>query len=80
MGVLTVQTVKKFEFPKSKMVDGRHSEKNVKSPYLSSHMTDMDEIWHDGADWPFTGDRPLKFRIFQSRHLNHKNRGITAKD
>jgi len=26
MGLLTVQTVKKFEFPKSKMADGRHFE------------------------------------------------------
>ena len=25
-GLLTVQTVKKFEFPKSKMADGRHFE------------------------------------------------------
>jgi len=27
MGLLTVLTVKKFEFPKSKMADGRHFEK-----------------------------------------------------
>jgi len=28
MGLLTVLTVKKIEFPKSKMADGRHFEKN----------------------------------------------------
>jgi len=28
MGLLTAQTVNKFEFPKSKMADGRHFEKN----------------------------------------------------
>ena len=39
--------------------------KTVKSPYLRNRLADFDEIWHDGADWPFTGDRSLKFRIFQ---------------
>jgi len=28
MGLFTVQTVKKFEFPKSKMADSRHFEKS----------------------------------------------------
>ena len=65
MGLLTVQTVKKLEFPKSKMADSGHFEKTVKSPYLRKRLTDFDEIWHDDADWPPTGDRPLKFRIFQ---------------
>jgi len=66
MGLLTVQTVKTFEFPKSKMADSRHFEKKtIKSPYLRNRLTDVDEIWHDDADWPPTGDRPLKFRIFQ---------------
>jgi len=63
MGLLTVQTVKKFEFPKSKMADGRRFEKKpVKSSYLSNRLTDFDEIWHYDADCPRTGDRPLKFR------------------
>jgi len=44
----------------------------------------MDEIWHDDADWPLTGDRPSKFRIFKKqnggvRHLeNHKNYDIST--
>ena len=40
--------------------------KNVKSPYLRSHLTDFNEIWHVYANWPPTGevsfyiyDRPL---------------------
>ena len=33
--------------------------------YPFSRLTDFDEIWHDDTDWPPTGDRPLKFRIFQ---------------
>jgi len=38
--------------------------KTVKSPYLRKRLTDFDEIWHADADWPYTGDRPLKFPIF----------------
>ena len=40
--------------------------KTVKSPYLSNHFTDFDEIWHDDVYWPPTVDRPLKFRIFEN--------------
>jgi len=48
------------------MADGRHFEKKtVKSPYLSNRLIDFDEIWQAGADWPHTGDRSLKFPIFQ---------------
>jgi len=61
--------------------------KTVKSPYLRNRLTDSDEIWHDDADWPQTGDTPLKFQIFQKkqdgggRHLkNHTNRDITTRD
>jgi len=39
--------------------------KTVKSPYLRNRLTDFGEIWHGDADWPPTGDTPLKFRIFQ---------------
>jgi len=49
-GLLTIQTVEKFEFPKSKMADGRHFKKNVKSPYLRNRLTDCDENWHADAD------------------------------
>jgi len=49
MGLLTAQIVKKFEFPKSKMADGRHIE-NVKSPYLRNRLTDFAEIWHGEAN------------------------------
>jgi len=38
--------------------------KTVKSPYLRNRLTDFDKIWHADADWRYTGDRPLKFRIF----------------
>ena len=56
--------------------------KTVKSPYLRNRLTDFDEIWHVDADWPPTGDTPLKFRMFQKkqdgggRHLEkpHKSR------
>jgi len=73
MGLLTVQTIEKIELPKSKMADGHHF-KTVKSPYLHNRLTDFDKIWHGDADWPPTGDRPLKLRIFQNqdgggRHL-----------
>ena len=39
MGLLTAATVKKFEFHKSKMADGRRSE-TVKSP--NNFLTDFD--------------------------------------
>ena len=64
IGLLTAVTIKNFEFHKSKMADGRHL-KTVKSPYLCNRLTDFDEIWHGDADWPSTGERPLKYRIFQ---------------
>jgi len=59
---LTVLTVKKLEFPKSKTA--------------SILKITVDEIWHDDTDWPPTGNRPLKFRIFQkitkkSRYLRN---------
>jgi len=89
MGLLTVLAVKKFEFPKSKMADGRHFEKKtVKSSYLSNRWTDFNKIWHGDARLPATGDRPLKFGIFQKKNKmaavavlkNHKNRDITTTD
>jgi len=50
-------------------------------------LIDFDEIWHAGADWPYTGGRSLKFPIFQKNKItaaailkNHKNRDITAMD
>ena len=59
--------------------------KTVKSPYLRNRLTDFDEIWHVDADWPPTGDRPLKFPFFfkkedgGGRYLeNHKNRDISS--
>jgi len=71
---LTVLTVKKLEFPKSKTASILKI--TVKSPDLSNRWTDFDEIWHDDTDWPPTGNRPLKFRIFQkitkkSRYLRN---------
>ena len=66
MALLTAPTVKNFEFHKSKMADGRHFEKTVKSLYLCNGLTDFDEIWHDDAYWPLTADLWLKFRIFEN--------------
>jgi len=43
--------------------------KTVKSPYVRNRLTNFDEIWHDYADWPPTGDTPLKFRIFQKNKM-----------
>jgi len=37
--------------------------KTLKSPYLRNRLTDFDEISRGDADWPPTGDTPLKFRI-----------------
>jgi len=61
--------------------------KTVKSPYLSNSLTDFDEIWHADANWPPTGDRLLKFSMFQKTKMaavvifkNHTNRDITARD
>jgi len=64
MGLLTAQTINKLNFqnPRWRTAD---SLKTVKSLYLSNRLTDFDEIWRDDADWPPTGDRSLKFRIFQ---------------
>ena len=47
MGLLTAPAVKKIEFHKSKMADGRHFEKTAKSPYLHNRLTNFDEIWQD---------------------------------
>jgi len=65
--------------------DGGRPPFTVKSSYLRNRLTDMDEIWHGDADWPPTGDRPLKFRIFQKTKIaaaailkNHNNRDISA--
>jgi len=83
MGLLTAQTVKKIEFPKSKMADAANM-KTVKSPYLRNRLTDFDEIWHSDADWPPTGDTPLKFGIKKNKTSavvilkNHTNRDITT--
>jgi len=66
MGVLNHPDCKKIEFQKSKMADGRHFAKSVKSPYLGSGSTNFDEIWHDDAYWSLTADRPLKVLIFDS--------------
>ena len=38
----------------------------VKSLYLCNRLTDFDEIWQDGAYWPPTAERSIKFRIFEN--------------
>jgi len=58
--------------------------KTVKSRYLCNRSTDFDEMWYDGASWPFLSGRSLKFQILKIQdgdgcHIeNHKNRDITA--
>jgi len=51
---------------KSKMADGRHLKKTVKSLYLCSRLTDFDKIWYNDANWPLTADLRLKFQIFEN--------------
>jgi len=66
MGLLTAPTVKKVEFHKSKIADGRQLS------YLCNRLTAFDEIWHGNAHCPHTADGG-------SRHdENHKNRDIFA--
>jgi len=48
------------------MADGRHFEKNVKSPYLCNRLTDFDEIWYNNAHWTLAADLPLKYRILEN--------------
>ena len=79
MGLLTAPTVKNFEFHKSKMADGRHFEKTVKSPYLCNRLTDFDEIWHDDAYWPPAAERSLKFRIFENSRWRQPPYGKSQK-
>ena len=75
MGLLTVSTVKNFEFHKSKMADGRHFEKTVKSLYLRNRLTDFDEIWNDDAYLaPYIGKtirQPPSGKSQKSRYLRN---------
>jgi len=68
------------------MADG-YFEKTIKSPYLSNHLTDFDEIWHSEAIWHPTGGQTVKISDFSKTKMaavvileNHKNRDITATD
>jgi len=85
MGLLTAQTVKNLNFQNPRWRTAANM-KTVKSPYLRNRLTEFDEIWHGDADWPPTGDTPLKFRIKKNKMAavvilkNHINRDITTKD
>ena len=48
MGVLTAQTVEKFEFPQSKMADGRHFERNR---LIIISQQPFDRFWWNLARW-----------------------------
>jgi len=48
------------------MAEGRHFEKNVKSPHLCKRLADCDEIWHDDVHGLLTADRLLKCEIFEN--------------
>jgi len=81
MCLLTVLTVKKFEFPKSKMVDGRHFEKKPLKRHISATVgPTCDEIRHGDANMSATKHKPLKFYIFQKKNGGgrHKNRDVTT--
>jgi len=39
--------------------------KIVKSPYLCNRLTNLEEIWHDGACWPHTADWLLKCPVLK---------------
>ena len=64
MGLLTAQIVKNVYFQNPRWRTAAIL-KTVKSPDLRNRLTDFAEIWHGEANWPLTGERPLKFRIFQ---------------
>jgi len=63
MCFLTVQSVENLNFQNPRWRTAAIL-KTVKLPYLRNSLTDFDEIWHAGADWPHTGGRSLKFPIF----------------
>jgi len=67
MGLLTVLTVKNWNFQNSRWRTAAILKTNVKSSYISNRWIDFDEIWHGDANFPATGDRPLKFYMFQKR-------------
>jgi len=66
MGHLTAQNVKKLNFQNNRWRTPAIL-KTVKSPHLRNRLTDFDEIWHGDADWPPTGDRPLKVEFFKTK-------------
>jgi len=51
--------------------DGRHFGKTVKLPFLCNWhcSTDFGGIWYFGSYWHLSAHRPLKFQIFECRHL-----------
>ena len=82
MGLLTVQTVEKFEFLNPRWRTAAIL-KTVKSPYLRNRLTDFDEIWHSDADWHPTWEISnfSKTKMAAAAILkNYKNRDITAMD
>jgi len=64
MGLLAVLTVKKLNFQNPRWRTAAILKKPL-NRHLSNRWTDFAEIWHGKVDWPPTGNRPLKFRIFQ---------------
>ena len=82
MGLLTTPIVKKIRNFTNPRWQTAAVLKTVKSPYLCNRLTDFDEIWHDGAYWPPTAKRPLKFRILKiqdggGRHLENQKIAIS---
>jgi len=63
-GVSAALTVRKFEFQKIRMAEGRHFRIIIKSPYLCNRLTDFNTIWHNDAYWSPAPDVKFKFLIF----------------
>jgi len=63
-GLLTVLTLKNLNFQNPRWRTAAIL-KTVKSPYLRNRVTDSAEFWQGEANWPPTGDRLLKYQIFQ---------------
>ena len=78
MCLFSAQTVKKMNFQNPRWRTAAIV-KTVKSPYLRNRLTDFDKIWHGGAYWSRTWDRPLKFRIFENPRWRNESNNLQPK-
>ena len=87
MCLLTVLTVKKFEFPKSKMADGRPSEKNPLNRHISATVGPILMKFGTVTQIGPYRRQTIKMLNFSKTKMaavailiNHKNRDITTTD